>query len=98
LKKRQDVERIPNADIEDVMYGVGLDRRISPHFFERGDGHGGSCFPKDTLGLISLAEKILSVEVPLLRAVDKINKEQPNRLVELLLECNPHISGKKIAI
>ncbi|MFW9964731.1 MAG: UDP-glucose dehydrogenase family protein [Candidatus Sifarchaeia archaeon] len=92
------VEKIPNADIEDIMHGVGLDTRISPHFFRSGAGYGGSCFPKDTLGLISLAEQILRVDVPILRAVDNVNRIRANRLVDMLLECNPDISGKKIAI
>ncbi|MFW9913350.1 MAG: UDP binding domain-containing protein, partial [Candidatus Thorarchaeota archaeon] len=91
-------EKIPNADIEDVMYAVGLDNRISPQFFRSGAGYGGSCFPKDTLGLISFAEKTLDVEVPILRAVDEVNKRRPGRLVELLLDCIPSISGKKIGI
>ncbi len=91
-------EKIPNADIEDVMYGVGLDNRISPQFFRSGAGYGGSCFPKDTLGLISFAEKTIGVEVPILRAVDEVNKGRPGRLVDLLLDCIPDISGKKIGI
>ncbi len=91
-------EKIPNADIEDIMHGVGLDGRISPSFFGSGAGYGGSCFPKDTLGLITLAEKTLTVEVPILRAVGIVNEIRPDRLVDLLLECIPDISGKKIGI
>ncbi|MHA1938734.1 MAG: UDP-glucose dehydrogenase family protein, partial [Candidatus Thorarchaeota archaeon] len=92
------VERVPNSDIEDIMLGVGLDRRISPHFFGSGAGYGGSCFPKDTHALISLAEKTLAVEAHILRAADTVNTIRPDRLVDLLLECMPNVSGKKIAI
>ncbi|MFX1484848.1 MAG: UDP-glucose dehydrogenase family protein [Promethearchaeota archaeon] len=91
-------EKIPNADIEDVMYGVGLDSRISPLFFGSGAGYGGSCFPKDTLGLILFAERTYGVEVPILHAVDSVNKVRPKKLVDLLLECIPNLSGKKIAL
>lgn len=91
-------ERIPNADIDEVMHAVGLDGRISPQFFRSGAGYGGSCFPKDTLGLISFAENTLNLEVPIMRSVDDVNKLRPGRVVDLLLECVQNVKGKKIAI
>lgn len=39
------------ADIREVMFGVGLDQRISPQFLQAGCGFGGSCFPKDVAAL-----------------------------------------------
>jgi len=40
------------ANIEDVAYGIGQDKRIGPHFLKAGIGYGGSCFPKDTKALV----------------------------------------------
>ena len=43
------------ADVVKVAEGVGLDKRLGPHFLRAGIGYGGSCFPKDSLALKQLA-------------------------------------------
>ena len=43
------------ADVKDLSYGVGLDKRIGKLFLNPGPGFGGSCFPKDTSALSMLA-------------------------------------------
>jgi UDPglucose 6-dehydrogenase len=45
------------ADVKDVARGIGLDGRIGRKFLHPGPGYGGSCFPKDTLALIRIAEE-----------------------------------------
>src|SRR6202020_261259 len=45
------------ADVHDVARGIGLDGRIGRKFLHPGPGYGGSCFPKDTLALISIAQE-----------------------------------------
>ncbi len=44
------------ADAETVARGVGLDRRIGPHFLKPGIGYGGFCFPKDLDALIHIMQ------------------------------------------
>ncbi len=44
------------ADVHDVARGVGLDGRIGRKFLHPGPGFGGSCFPKDTLALMRIAQ------------------------------------------
>jgi len=45
------------ADVQEVARGIGLDNRIGPKFLHPGPGYGGSCFPKDTLALIRMAQE-----------------------------------------
>ena len=40
------------ADVTEVAHGMGMDKRIGPHFLDAGIGYGGSCFPKDTNALM----------------------------------------------
>ncbi len=47
---------VTGADIEAVMKGVGMDKRIGPQFLKAGIGYGGSCFPKDTKSIRSIAD------------------------------------------
>jgi len=80
-----------------VFEGVGLDHRISPHFFKTGIGFGGSCFPKDVKALIKKAEEI--GENPLiLKAVIEVNERQPLKMIELLKKHIPELKGRKIGV
>jgi len=68
------------ADIEQVRRIMGLDHRIGPHFIYPGIGFGGSCLPKDIRAMIAMGEDEL--EMPLLRAVDRVNEDQKGLLLE----------------
>jgi UDPglucose 6-dehydrogenase len=69
------------ADVVDVIKGIGLDHRIGPHFLQPGPGYGGSCFPKDTAALISVAQDA-GYDFQLLRAVIEADHEQRRRVAE----------------
>lgn len=69
------------ADVMDVLTGVRLDHRIGPHFLQPGPGYGGSCFPKDTIALIGVAEDA-GYDFQLLRAVIDADHEQRRRVAE----------------
>lgn len=62
------------ADVEQVRRIIGLDHRIGPHFIFPGIGFGGSCLPKDIRAMIAMGGEEL--EMPLLRAVDRVNETQ----------------------
>ncbi len=63
------------ADITKVALGLGLDRRIGPHFLRAGIGWGGSCFPKDILALQGIAET-RGLTARILRAANDVNTQQ----------------------
>ena len=83
-------------DSYEVFQGVGLDHRISPHFFRTGIGFGGSCFPKDVRALIAHA-RTLGIEPRVLDAVMDTNEEQPKKMIELLKR-HMDIEGSLIGI
>ena len=83
-------------DSYEVFQGVGLDSRISPHFFRSGIGFGGSCFPKDVRALIAHA-RALGIEPQVLDAVMRTNEDQPAQMLGLLKR-HLDISGKTIGI
>ncbi len=84
-------------DVYEVMKGVGMDTRISPHFLDAGVGFGGSCFPKDVTALITFADS-LGEDPIILKAVIKVNENQAVRMLTLLKSRLPMIRGKKIAV
>ncbi|MCD4738534.1 MAG: UDP-glucose/GDP-mannose dehydrogenase family protein [Anaerolineae bacterium] len=86
------------ADVKEVSNGMGLDKRIGPHFLNAGLGWGGSCFPKDVKALAYMAETE-GRHPHLLHAVMDINKDQrlaPVRKAQELL--HGELDGKTIGL
>ena len=50
---------VVGADVQQVAYAMGIDKRIGAKFLDAGPGYGGSCFPKDVNAMISMAESLL---------------------------------------
>ena len=83
------------ANVEDIANGIGLDKRIGPHFLNAGPGFGGSCFPKDARALIESGEEYNAPQ-NLLKAVIDGNEKRKlnlgNRILEIIGE------NKKVGI
>lgn len=86
------------ADVHSVRLGVGSDIRIGPKFLYAGPGYGGSCFPKDVIGLVQTARDH-DVELELAAATDRINRRQKGVLArKLARHFEQGLEGRRIAV
>ena len=85
-------------NIEDISVGMGSDARIGSRFLRAGPAYGGSCFPKDTKGLVSIADKFKS-NLSIVKSVIKSNQNRKILLTKRVLKImNNKIKNKKIAV
>jgi UDPglucose 6-dehydrogenase len=88
------------AEIREVSASIGSDPRIGDKFLRAGIGFGGSCFKKDVLSLVYLAESLGLREVGAYwRQVVIMNEYQRNRFTSRVIKClNNTLVGKKVTI
>lgn len=88
------------ADINEVSRTVGLDQRIGPKFLKASVGFGGSCFKKDVLNLVYMAETLHLPEVAAYwKSVVDINEWQKERFTKRIIAAlHNTLSGKKVAV
>jgi UDPglucose 6-dehydrogenase len=87
-----------NANVDDVLLGLGLDSRIGSSFLKPGPGWGGSCFPKDTRALLAMASQH-GVSLPLVQSSLSSNQEAMLRVVDKIEElAGGHLANKTVAI
>ena len=86
-----------SINIEDISLGIGSDSRIGGRFLRAGPAYGGSCFPKDTKGLVSVAEKY-KINLSLIKSVIKSNTKRVNLLTERIHKIlGRNLKNKKIS-
>jgi UDPglucose 6-dehydrogenase len=88
------------ADVDEVAYAIGTDSRIGPKFLKASVGFGGSCFKKDILNLVYLADSYGLPEVARYwEAVVRLNEWQQHRFVRTMLSHMFNtVAGKRIAL
>ena len=85
-------------NIEDIALGIGSDTRIGSRFLRPGPAYGGSCFPKDTKGLVSAAEKF-KTNLSIVKSVIKSNQDRVNLLIKRVHKIlGNNLRSKKISI
>lgn len=102
-------ERTPGVNVDVVMDGLHLDKRLSPlvggqrvspgilNFLRPGCGYGGSCLPKDVDALRAFAAE-QSVATRVLDSVVAVNRDRPSQVVALAERVLGELRDKQIAV
>ncbi len=86
------------ADVHDVARGIGLDGRIGRKFLHPGPGFGGSCFPKDTLALMRIAQEY-GAPSRLVEATVAVNDARKAAMsARVIAACGGSVRGKTVAV
>lgn len=76
-----------HVNIDDVSFGIGLDKRIGSRFLRAGPAYGGSCFPKDTKALAKVGKNYnspLSIVNSVINFNEKRKKNIENNIYKIL--------------
>ncbi|HEX8287108.1 MAG TPA: UDP-glucose/GDP-mannose dehydrogenase family protein [Pyrinomonadaceae bacterium] len=85
------------CDVHDVARGMGMDNRIGRKFLHPGPGYGGSCFPKDTRALTTVADQF-GVETLIVDAVIEANERQRQAMIPKIEKLIGDFSNKQIGV
>ncbi|ADH86484.1 UDP-glucose dehydrogenase family protein [Desulfurivibrio alkaliphilus] len=86
------------ADVKPLARAIGLDGRIGGKFLHPGPGYGGSCFPKDTLALLRIAQEHGSSS-RLVEAAVEVNAAQKGRMIKKIRDAlGGSEAGKTIGV
>lgn len=85
------------CDVHDVARGMGMDNRIGRKFLHPGPGYGGSCFPKDTRALTTVADQF-GVETRIVDAVIDANEHQRKAMLPKIEKLVGGLAGKNIGV
>src|ERR1051326_1299516 len=85
------------CDVPDLARAIGMDNRIGRYFLHPGPGYGGSCFPKDTTALLSVAGEY-DAECLIVEAVVEVNPKQRLKMIDKVEKLLGEVKGKQIAV
>ncbi len=86
------------ADVVSLAKGIGMDGRIGSKFLHPGPGYGGSCFPKDTLALLRIAQEN-GQNLRIVEAAIEANSAQKANMVKKIRDMlGGSEAGKTIAV
>lgn len=88
------------ADVDEVAAAIGVDPRIGDKFLKAGIGFGGSCFKKDVLSLVYLAQSLgLDQVAEYWSQVNAMNEYSRDRFAARVVRClNNTLAGKKLVV
>ncbi len=85
------------CDVHDVARAIGMDKRIGGKFLHPGPGFGGSCFPKDTRALASVARQFNSDSL-IVDAVIEVNQRQRREMLTKITKLVGKLEGAHVAV
>jgi UDPglucose 6-dehydrogenase len=98
INEMADICERAGADVHDVARGIGLDGRIGKKFLHPGPGFGGSCFPKDTLAMMRIAQDH-GAPSRLIEAVVAVNDaRKASMAARIITAAGGSVRGKTIAV
>jgi UDPglucose 6-dehydrogenase len=98
INEMADLAERVGADVHDIARGIGLDGRIGRKFLHAGPGFGGSCFPKDTLALVRIAQDH-HAPTRLIETVVAVNDARKAAMASrVVAACGGSVRGKRIAV
>lgn len=83
-----------DANINDVIYGMGIDPRIGSNYMQPGPGFGGPCLEKDLLALVELGNHF-KLEATFMKAILERNERQVELIIKKIIS---EIKDKNSAI
>src|SRR6056300_1590784 len=86
-----------NANLQDVLKGVGLDSRIGSHYFRPSPSWGGSCFPKDLVEVNNFYNQD-ELNLPLISNIIDSNNEHLQWTINQLLSLKKNNGLKTIVL
>lgn len=85
------------CDVHDVARGMGMDKRIGNKFLHPGPGFGGSCFPKDTRALATVAKQF-GTESMIVETVIRVNELQRQSMILKIESIVGDFEGKQVSV
>ncbi len=85
------------ADVEEVAYGMGLDKRIGTRYLKASIGFGGSCFGKDVRALVHRGEEE-GYEFKMVKALIAVNTVRYLVVMNKLEKHLGSLKGKTVAV
>jgi len=74
-------DEMDNVDVHKICSTIGIDKRISTHFFKSGTPYGGTCFPRDAMAFIKFAKDRGLVAKNLIFA-EEVNEQLQDYILE----------------
>jgi len=85
------------ANIEEVIRGIGADKRIGKHYWYPGLGYGGSCFPKDVKEIAAYAHSVGESESLFIK-IDDLNEKRISKLMVQYDQLVGGFDGKTVTV